>query len=163
MFPFLVLTTGPLSTQVAAITTSPRNHVVAVDQSLAVLPPSDDITDQIIDSGNVFDTGASPDINLPSEEWTGLYSAESNGKVPKVLTKNLAFSLRDNIAFWKSIGTSSYVLDVIQNGLLLPFNSMPAPKYMSNHPSPQEHSEFVQETIDSLMSRGGPSGGPFQI
>ncbi len=59
-------------------------------------------------------------------------------------------SLKRCIEFWKSVGASSFVLSVIQNGYCLPFVRQPPSLFFANNRSALENSEFVEMEIASL-------------
>ena len=61
-------------------------------------------------------------------------------------------SLRRNIEFWKSIGTSRFILSVISEGYCLPFDSTPGNVMFRNNRSSLNHCEFVEEAIGELVS-----------
>ena len=57
---------------------------------------------------------------------------------------------KENIAFWKDIGASKWVLSVIENGYYLPFMSLPARRSFQNHPSVVQNQEFVCQELKKL-------------
>jgi hypothetical protein len=68
----------------------------------------------------------------------------------------LRHRLRSRLAFWQSICTSSFVLGIITLGYALPWIDGPPdkPAYFKNHASASEHSEFVDQAVQSLISTG---------
>lgn len=62
--------------------------------------------------------------------------------------------LKQNIAFWKNIGASKWVLSVIENGYYLPFISLPARRSFRNHPSVVQNQEFVCQELKKLLASG---------
>ena len=69
----------------------------------------------------------------------------------KVCTSQVKGSLRRNIDFWKEIGTSRFILDVIENGYKLPFITRPDPVWLRNNRSSLSHQEFVSQAILELV------------
>ena len=59
-------------------------------------------------------------------------------------------SLRSNIHFWKEIEACEFILDVVENGYKLPFQSFPAQKEFKNNKSSLIHSDFVTASIRDL-------------
>jgi hypothetical protein len=68
----------------------------------------------------------------------------------------LRHRLCSRLAFWKSICTSSFVLGIITLGYALPWIEGPPeePAFFKNHASSLEHSEFVDQAVQSLLSTG---------
>ena len=62
--------------------------------------------------------------------------------------------LRENIAFWRSIGASQWLLNVLCEGYCLPFVDFPAIKFFPNHKSALCHAEFVSVEISKLLVSG---------
>ena len=62
--------------------------------------------------------------------------------------------LKENIAFWRDIGASKWVLRVIKNGYYLPFISLPARRSFQNHPSVVQNQEFVCQELKKLLASG---------
>ena len=62
--------------------------------------------------------------------------------------------LRENIAFWRSIGASQWLLNVLCEGYCLPFVALPVNKFFSNHKSASCHAEFVSAEIAKLLASG---------
>ena len=60
-------------------------------------------------------------------------------------------SLRSNIYFWKEIEASEFILDVVENGYKLPFQSVQAQKEFKNNKSSLIHSDFVTASIRDLL------------
>jgi hypothetical protein len=58
--------------------------------------------------------------------------------------------LRNNIKFWKKIGTSNFILSVISEGYRLPFIQTPPCRDISNNKSAFAHSNFPNEAINEL-------------
>ena len=62
--------------------------------------------------------------------------------------------LRENIAFWRSIGASQWLLNVLCEGYCLPFVDFPAIKCFPNHKSALCHAKFVSVEISKLLVSG---------
>ena len=59
-------------------------------------------------------------------------------------------SLKNHIQFCRSIGTSQFILDVIDEGDRIPFYSTP-PSFSRNNKSVLAHPSFVDEAISALL------------
>ena len=55
------------------------------------------------------------------------------------------------VQFWRSIGASQFILDVIEHGYRIPFHSTPPVSFSSNNKSALAHSDFVNEAISELL------------
>ena len=62
--------------------------------------------------------------------------------------------LREHLAFWKDIGASKWVLDVLRDGYSLPFMSLPQKAFFNNHGSIAEDQEFVCQEVAKLLASG---------
>ena len=62
--------------------------------------------------------------------------------------------LRENIALWRSIGASQWLLNVLCEGYCLPFVGLPVNKFFPNHKSSSCHAEFVSAEISKLLASG---------
>ena len=60
-------------------------------------------------------------------------------------------SLKNHIQFWRSIGSSQFILDVIDEGYRIPFYSTPPPSFSWNNKSALAHRSFVDEAISELL------------
>lgn len=61
--------------------------------------------------------------------------------------------LRRCIAFWESeIGASKYILDILKNGYVIPFFTLPSSINLPNNKSALSYSDFVCEAINDLIS-----------
>lgn len=67
---------------------------------------------------------------------------------------NVKGRLRKSISFWKSIGTSDFIIDVIENGYKIPLVSQPESVFLRNNKSAREHSNFVDCAIADLVQGG---------
>ena len=63
----------------------------------------------------------------------------------------VAGRLKSHIQFWRSIGASQFILDVIEHGYRIPFHSTPPVSFSSNNKSALAHSDFVNEAISELL------------
>ena len=63
----------------------------------------------------------------------------------------VAGRLKSHIQFWRSIGASQFILDVIEHGYRIPFHSIPLVSFSSNNKSALAHSDFVNEAISELL------------
>ena len=68
--------------------------------------------------------------------------------------ENVKGNLRRNLEFWKRIGTSRFILNVIERGYMLPFLSLPEPAVFRNNRSSLAHAEFVEDAIRELVESG---------
>ena len=62
--------------------------------------------------------------------------------------------LREHLVFWKDIGASKWVLDVLRDGHSLPFTSLPQKAFFNNHGSIAEEQEFVCQEVAKLLPSG---------
>lgn len=62
--------------------------------------------------------------------------------------------LKKNVEFWKSIGASDFIVDVIENGYKLPLFTLPNRIECKNNRSALNHPDFVSEAIKDLLDRG---------
>ena len=60
-------------------------------------------------------------------------------------------SLKNHIQFWRSIVTSRFILDVINEGYRIPFYSTPPPSFSRNSKSTLAHPSFVEEATSELQ------------
>ena len=60
-------------------------------------------------------------------------------------------SLRSNLQYWKEIGASDFILDVIENGHKLPFRTIPDKAEFKNNKSAKENAQFVSDSIKELL------------
>jgi hypothetical protein len=61
--------------------------------------------------------------------------------------------LRENIDFWRSIGASEFILDVIDTGYKLPLVTKPSRLFCRNNRSALNNASFVSEAIQDLLDR----------
>ena len=60
-------------------------------------------------------------------------------------------NLKRHIKFWQSIGTSSFILSIINNGYKIPFNTIPPKNVQRNNRSALQYAEFVDQAISHLI------------
>ena len=68
--------------------------------------------------------------------------------------ENVKGNLRRKLEFWKRIGTSKFILNVIERGYMLPFLSLPKPAVFRNNRSSLAHAKFVEDAIRELVESG---------
>lgn len=68
----------------------------------------------------------------------------------------LRHRLRSRLPFWQAVCTSAFVLGIITVGYALPWIDGPPdkPAFFRNHASSTEHSDFVDQTVSSLVATG---------
>lgn len=66
--------------------------------------------------------------------------------------------LKERLAFWKDIGASKWVLDVLRDGYSLPFMSLPQKAFFNNHGSIAEEQEFECHEVAKLLASGAVTG-----
>ena len=67
---------------------------------------------------------------------------------------NVKGNLRRKLDFWKRIGTSKFILNVIERGYMLPFPSLPESAVFRNNRSSLAHADFVEDAIRELVESG---------
>ena len=67
---------------------------------------------------------------------------------------NVKGNLKKNLKFWEAIGTSTFILDTIDEGYKLPFTELPNRVYLRNNKSAEAHRDFVNEAILDLVNSG---------
>ena len=63
----------------------------------------------------------------------------------------VAGRLESHFQFWRSIGASQFILDVIEHGYRIPFHFTPPVSFSSYNNSALAHSDFVNEAISELL------------
>ena len=63
-------------------------------------------------------------------------------------------NLRNNVHFWRGIGSSPFILSVIEERYKLPFFAFPEPATFKNNRSALEHAEFVESVLEVLRQPG---------
>ena len=58
------------------------------------------------------------------------------------------------VEFWKVMGASPFIQNIIKFGYVLPFACLPACNIMRNHKSAESHRVFVSQEVESLLGRG---------
>lgn len=61
--------------------------------------------------------------------------------------------LKQNISFWRKIGASGFILDIIENGYKIPFFSEPPSTFAKNNNSAIQHCDFVTSSIKELEEK----------
>ena len=88
----------------------------------------------------------------------GLLNVISAGKVSpqksSVVYPRIQGRLRERLGFWETLQPPPMVLDIVKQGYILPFFSLPTPAQFKNHASAGREGEFVKESIDSLLWNG---------
>ena len=60
--------------------------------------------------------------------------------------------MKNCLEFWKYIDASEYIIDVVENGYKLPFNSFPTSTHLKNNKSSLDNPDFVQSAISDLLN-----------
>ena len=63
----------------------------------------------------------------------------------------VAARLQSHTQFWRSMGASQIILDVIDKGYRIPFHSIPPVSFSSNNKPALTHPDFVEEAIAELL------------
>ena len=61
--------------------------------------------------------------------------------------------MKANLDFWRYIEAPNEIIKVIDNGYRIPFINTPAPAIFKNNKSARDHSEFVAEAIQELLTK----------
>ena len=75
-----------------------------------------------------------------------------NFEFEKGTSQSVKGNLKRNISFWRSIGKSKFILDVIERGYKLPFETLPESVLLKNNKSAEKHADFVGEAILELVN-----------
>lgn len=62
--------------------------------------------------------------------------------------------LKDNLKFWRDIGTDEGTLEVIEHGYVIPFLELPPRCTFDNNKSAFEQKEFVSQEVGALLKKG---------
>ena len=62
--------------------------------------------------------------------------------------------LKGAVHEWRKVGTSSYMLSVIEEAYKIPFKEMPHKQKCRNNQSAQDNPEFVSKEIKTLLAKG---------
>ncbi|XP_053389358.1 uncharacterized protein LOC128552356 [Mercenaria mercenaria] len=89
------------------------------------------------------------EYNFDYQRFTSDYFEYEQGQ-KSIIVKG---RLRQNIQFWRSIGTNPYILDVLENGYKIPFYSLPPRTFLNNNRSATSEFQFVSEAIQDLLDR----------
>ena len=86
---------------------------------------------------------------IPKTLTNDFYEYERNGTEISVVGR-----LRKNLSFWKTIGASNYILDVIRRGYVIPLKGDIESACLKNNKSSRDEPEFVRLAIDDLINTG---------
>ena len=67
---------------------------------------------------------------------------------------NVKGNLRRKLEFWKRIGTSKFILNVLERGYMLPFLSLSEPAVFRNNRSSLAQAKLVEDAIHELVESG---------
>ncbi|XP_062618634.1 uncharacterized protein LOC134280240 [Saccostrea cucullata] len=81
------------------------------------------------------------------------YQVDYFEKLP-VYGKGVKGNLAKHVEYWKSIVASDFVIDTINNGYVVPFQTAPSPMKFKNNKSALENVEFVNSSISDLLESG---------
>ena len=59
--------------------------------------------------------------------------------------------LKLRMPFWRSLGSSQFILNVISQGYKIPFFELPTPFFKANNASALSNSSFVSEAVNELL------------
>ena len=62
--------------------------------------------------------------------------------------------LRERLDFWRAMGASRCIINILESGFRLPLESMPGKRIFNNHGSCSEHKEFVTRAVADLVKQG---------
>ena len=86
-----------------------------------------------------------------------LVRTQTEGEVETIRDKNcvkyrVKDSLKRSIDFWENeLKASSFVLDIIRGGYVIPFTKLPPVFYAKNNQSAMKNATFVEEAIETLL------------
>ena len=92
------------------------------DTLTSLTSPVRECNPTLVLSSEVFEEGVSDIAQVQYENE--LFEFELTDRSPLV---NVKGNLRRNLEFWRRIGTSKFILNVIERGYMLPFISLPEP------------------------------------
>ena len=115
------------------------------------------ISDNLSDLEDKLDQFSSDEVSLvnvmlESREVYRKQTTEPKAKANAELS--VKGRLKENIDFWREIGTSNWVLKVIEQGYALPFVELPEPASFENHPMNADERSFLVQEIKNLVSSG---------
>ena len=84
---------------------------------------------------------------LHFDNFDSFYEYENNNS-----DINVKGRLKQSFDFWKEIGTSDFILDVIAEGYKIPLLHEPESVFLRNNKSALEHKDFVDKAISELLS-----------
>ena len=79
---------------------------------------------------------------------TDFYEYENNDT--EILVKS---RLKKNLQFWENIGAYPFILNVIEHGYKIPFESIPPKQHNNNNKSALENKDFVSKAIQELLHK----------
>ena len=86
---------------------------------------------------------------VPSVYTSDVFEYEKRGTNISVVGR-----LKHNLLYWKQIGCSHYILDVLEHGYVIPLQNTVEPVFLHNNKSSREKPAFVQLAIDELLESG---------
>ena len=115
-------------------------------------------TDQVnpipLGSHQVVNADTEQCLDAMLDNFPGVWQLMQEQDLEPVSPVQVKGRLKENIAFWKGIGASKWVLSVIENGYYLPSISLPARRSFQNHPSVVQNQEFVLHELKKLLASG---------
>ena len=111
--------------------------------------PARECNPTVVPNSEVFEEEVSDIAEVHCEN--DLFEFGSTDHPPLV---NVKGNLRRKLEFWKRIGTSKFILNVIERGYMLPFLSLPEPAVFRNNRSSLAHAKFVEDAIRELVESG---------
>jgi hypothetical protein len=82
------------------------------------------------------------------------YECDNEIDVECKLLPNPKGNLKKHLGFWREIGTSQFILSVIDVGYMLPFVYFPKPANLINNKSAERNKEFVDQAVNELLMSG---------
>ena len=115
-------------------------------RQIAEAPPSVTAVEERVTYSTSVQTGSTEDDIENRRDWEYLAGP---GNV------NIKHSLKRHLAFWKqNLKPSSFVLNVLSQGYILPLTAVPPKFYAENNKSSLKHREFVEGAIKDLLKGG---------
>ena len=87
-----------------------------------------------------------------------LFEFEQNSALPVLIGR-----LKAKLDYWHTIGTNSFVIDIIKCGYRLPFISTPCKAHFPNNKSALDNASFVESAISELVSNHAVVEVPFGL
>ena len=88
--------------------------------------------------------------SLRQSESKSESNQESNNKQTTLCVRG---RLKKHLPFWKTIGASKFILDIIESGYKIPFFGTPTPFKGKNNASSRLHASFVNDAVNDLLSQ----------